>query len=1130
MASSRGVEKLLLNIRADLKDLKNLQLELETVRKKGKEVETGISEGIKNALGTLGASFTTLKIKGVFDGAVADANRLEKTMLGLRATAKLTGNSFAQIKSAVNNLSKDGVLSIDQASQSMKVLLAQGVAADKAFQLVDAAKKVGAFNNIVGDTGQAVQDFIKFLQTGSAELAENLDPSLVKVIKSLGGYEAVANNAAAKQKLINAVIEKGSALTGDYEKFLQSGSQAAVTFDKSQERLSQTFGQKLAPAYATMRSLGAKFLDSITSIISGLSSFTVQVISFSVLGVAAFASLGGAAVTFGFVTKAAFLSILGPVAAIVGALAGIVAVAYELSNVKTTKEIADEYRKQKEEVNGLASSIEKLSKIRERTVSQERELRDSLEQLREKLKAAGIDYDALAAKTKNYTDFAKAATSELRTKKAADIAEQVKSTEDNLKIYEEAVRISEQYYARQGLSISQNLPLVNAEGVNRGIGTYGNTRDAIEKLRARRDSQVLDQAAVLTEEDNNKAAASAVSGPAKPEARYIKTRDEIKAAADAMAASQSRYLAKQSSLAPLRDSVQKEYDKAVKKYGEEDRRTLRVQFRLEKVKDAIDEAQAQFNEAGLKFTLDSENLKSQLRQQLAEYIEDKFTAETEAENQLFNKQIENIHELVNAKSISEKQAEEEIAKIREEHARKEATIRAKSLNETLTAADNILKGFGALSGAGSAGGALSSLGSVFGGVGSLKSQFTKGGIFGENSTLAGLTGGLATAAPLISLGGSIVSGISSIFSKSQSEMEAEAAAAERRHQEALIILKLQENHQKNLLALSEAQAKLPFEDLQRKQRLIDIRSSQSLLAGQDPKAVESQRLQDKLAAVQDTLTSQAGTISGGQLFSGTGSTPDELIKFLSERAKQSVAVSQFTQLLQQLPGITGPGSSGAFALALEQLESYNGLIPNELYSVVEPIRNQENAYNDARFARNGRSLGQTWQLSYDLYGSVVPSAIGRANSLTSEIGIDTGVAENLLGVIEQGNQLQLDIRNNTAETAANTSKLAQLDDRKVSYLDLGEKRVISRGFNVSVDRLKLPDSVASTVLASSASPSVPSDTLAAFRKMIELAEESNDYLAMIAANTDSKASTNTDDFETRLVAKLLELKGRRVAA
>lgn len=1138
--NSKSVEKLLVQIRADLKDLKNLQLELKNVRKEGNDAAASISEGFKNALGSIAAGFTTLKIKGIFDGAVNDANRIEKTMLGLQATAKLTGNSFSKLNSSVTNLSKDGVLSLDQASQSMKVLLAQGVAADKAFQLVDAAKKVGAFNNIVGDTGQAVQDFIKFLQTGSAELAENLDPSLVKVVKSLGGYEAVANNAAAKQKLINAVIEKGTALTGDYEKFLQSGSQAAVTFDKSQERLSQTFGQKLAPAYATMRSLGAKFLDSITSIISGLSSFTVQVISFSVLGVAAFASLGGAAVTFGIVTKATFTAILGPIAAIVGALAAIIAVAHELTYVKSTREIVDDYKNQKEEVKGLSASIIELSKIRNRTVAQEKELRDSLEQLREKLKAAGVDYDALAAKTRNYTEFAKAAASELRTKKSEEINKQINDTEREIKSLESLVRATEEYSIKNNIPLSESTRITVNGQPQFGMPSYTETREEIRKKREMLARQALDQAVVLTEEENkaNVAASSKLGGVAKPEARFIKTRDELKAAADAMSSSQARYLSRQSDLAPLRDAVQKEYDKAVKKYGEEDRRTLRVQFRLEKVKDAIDETQKQFNEAGLKFALDSENLRSQLEQQIAEYTEEKYMAEAEALKQQYNQQIGNVYELVDAKKISESEAEEKLTKIRQANAKKESDLRAKSLSETLTGADNIVKSLGAIGQATTAGGVISGAGGLLGGIGGLQGAFKKGGLFGENSTLGGLTGALGTVAPFVAVGGSIVSGISSLFSKSQEELQKEAAETERRHQEALKILQLQEDHSRNLLALAEAEAKTPFENLQRNLRLIDIQASREQLGGASKDVVDRNRLTARQSAYQQILSEQGGKIAEGQLFGDVQSTPESLVDFLNKRASEATAIAQFNALIQST---AEPDMSfGRMEAMLGIAKTYNGLIPAALYStgiaglerVVRYLHpKSETDRADTRQWNESDTQFRARQAS--VFGNVL-SALSSARSgaagLVSEISIDTSRADSIVSVLHDSLQNQQEIKDFTGQTAANTAKLTQLDDRKLSYLDLGEKRVISRGFNVSVDRLKLPDAISSTVLASSASPSVPSDTLSAFRKMIDLAEEANDYLAVIAANTDAKASTNTDDFETRLIAKLADIRTRRLGA
>lgn len=1141
--NSKSVEKLLVQIRADLKDLKNLQLELKNVRKEGNDAAASISEGFKNALGSIAAGFTTLKIKGIFDGAVNDANRLEKTMLGMQATAKLTGNSFSELNSSVTNLSKDGVLSLDQASQSMKVLLAQGVAADKAFQLVDAAKKVGAFNNIVGDTGQAVQDFIKFLQTGSAELAENLDPSLVKVIKSLGGYEAVANNAAAKQKLINAVIEKGSALTGDYEKFLQSGSQAAVTFDKSQERLSQTFGQKLAPAYATMRSLGAKFLDSITSIISGLSSFTVQVISFSVLGVAAFASLGGAAVTFGIVTKAAFLSILGPVAAIVGALAGIVAVAYELSNVKTTKEIADEYRKQKEEVNGLASSIENLSKIRERTVSQERELRDSLEQLREKLKAAGIDYDALAAKTKNYTDFAKAATSELRTKKAADIAEQVKSTEDNLKIYEEAVRVSEDFYARSGQSISENLPLVNAQGVNRGIGTYGNVRSTIDKLRARRDSQVLDQAAVLTEEDNKAAKNAATATPAK-ENRFLEARRKFEEIAQ-----NERYTIALATSARI-DAAEKT------RRIENARRDARYQ--REEVLTGLKQQYAEFTEDKYaqdravleKSTNDARRASEELAETQIKKIEDARALDlalyrgnavaTEAINEIAEERLYEIKE----------DNLDRLAKIREEKARKEAKLYADSFSDTLQGGAAFAKAIQQIR-SGDTGAGLSGAGSALDSIGK---GLSKSGFIEAGGTASSILSGFGIAGSVAGAFGAISSGFTGLFQKSDAERAKEAEEQKQILQNQVELLSIQNNYTKSILAYYEAAAKQPFEDLTRNLRLIDINAQKSTLLGGDPAAIEADRQAQRLAAMQSTLASQAGTISGGDLFNSTGATPDELIAFLNKstalrnRLSPLIALAQSGQTYKQ----TNYYSNGSqdqtgifrqFEAELARLgyspEDYRlggvsySRLTDAQKATIQGLINQGNAAPLGITQQAINYSSKVTDIDKLVYAAQQQAQLGpltgnnALNQLLSEFNIDTTVAESTLSVIEQVQQAQLDIKTNTKATADNTAKLTQIDDRKFSYLDLGQKRVISKGFNVSVDRLKLPDAVSSTVLAAS-STSAPSDTLSAFRRMIDLAEEANDYLAMIAANTDSKLSTNTSDFESLLIAKIADIRTRRI--
>lgn len=1138
-SNSKSVEKLLIQIRADLKDLKNLQAELKNVRKEGTDAAASIGEGFKNALGSIAAGFTTLRIKGIFDNAVADANRLEKTMLGLQATAKLTGNSFSQIKNAVTNLSKDGVLSIDQASQSMKVLLAQGVAADKAFQLVDAAKKVGAFNNIVGDTGQAVQDFIKFLQTGSAELAENLDPSLVKVVKSLGGYEAVANNAAAKQKLINAVIEKGAALTGDYEKFLQSGSQAQVTYGKAQERLSQNFGEKLAPAYSKMYALGAQLLGGIADIIKGFSSFSVSVVAFSALGVAAFASLGGAAVTFGFVTKAAFTAILGPVAWVVAAITGLVVLLNAFAP-PDPKELVKNYEETAGALDELSAKTREIEKQNKRSIEQNGELAKSQIALRERAKELGVDYDALAAKTKNLAEQSQMLKNIAREQASALLRERLDSLEERRK---SSRRFSK---AEKILSYLPSAAAGTAQIFDRDAidADIKETREAYLKL-------------YQAEGQAQKQAAAQAGGVAKPEYRYIDTKEELlKNMADAEATLQ-KLSAQNQSLA----AVETQITSKIEEYESRNRIVpLALRQQLERIQEERKDIQDSISEAGTRLVLDEQNLKSKLLEGLSTYLEEKGQAEREQIDQAHNEQMANLYRLYDAKQISEKQFQENSDKVEKQYIKAQGELRAKQFTESLKSADSLARGLtkaksGDLSGA-------SDILSSLGGAGE---SFKKGGLgaklFGESGFLGSLGSTLSTAAPIAGAAIALVQGFSGLFQKSDAERAADAQKQADRDASALAVLQAQEKHQKDLLEFQKSQALLPFKNLQRELRITDLQAQQETIkatqSGGDLSAIEKARLQKRSDLIGATLKEQSTQFQGGDFFNNTAATPQDLSQALGEVDRYTPSFTLLNSIIQEFAASRGKlfETVGWYDERINTVQ--NLALPPKIKQAALDFINSTIYENYRAEALRGDSGGQiagvldgkirsSFQLQLynagvnyaarvsgasvsgqNTAGSGLQLSTTNVDRLLGEFSADAAVIENLFGLFEQSQQTDLEIAQNTKATADNTAKLTQIDDRKFSYLDLGQKRVISKGFNVSVDRLKLPDAVSSTVLSAS-STSAPSDTLSAFRRMIDLAEEANDYLAMIAANTDSKLSTNTSDFESLLIAKIADIRTRRI--
>lgn len=976
------VDELILKLQADLGDIKK---SLAQVEAQGKETGKKTGQGFADAFNAIVGGALAAKVTGFLRSSVTEFNKLEKTLLGLQATAKLTGNSFEALKKSVQTLSSDGVLSIDQASTSMKTLIAQGIQADKAFQLLDAAKKVSSFNNIVGDAGQGVADFVKFLQTGSAELAENMDPSIVKVVKSLGGYAKVSSDATAKQKLINAVIEKGGKLAGDYEKFLNSGAQAQVRFDGASLALSQTLGQKLQPAYTGILNTLTGLITRFTEFLDGLSSTSVVFGALAItIPIATFA-LGKFAAVLGFSVAAA----LGPISLVVAGIAAIGAVVAR--NAKTIEERQADanaaYKKSASELEKLTSRANELSKLNSRTASQELELVNTKEQLRKKAQELGVDYDKLAGKVKNYSG--QLAFLDRSAKKAA-ADEANKGVNAELEVRE---RIFEDYNrrlaaARLGADRARaagNLDEVaNLESRIKFLSPRADqTLAEIRRLRSQRVS-VSD-----TEEAPGLADAGSGGGPGSPEYRFIRARDELKKLSDA-------YIA---------------YLKLVGADSEKGK------------------------EATTRFGIDSAAIKAELKQSTAEYIEDRTTAALIAEEAAYGKARANIYELANAEKLSKEEVEKRLQQAREANARKTAQIQAESFARTMQGANTIAGGFATLANSRDGSGFLGGFGGMAQGLGQVSDKFKTFGLVGQAMSAAG----------------GVVSTLAGLFGKSDEARALEAEKQKRRDEEAKALLELQANYQKNMLAIQESQAKLPFENLQRQLRLIDINAQSQRVGGGNEADIEKTRQADRLAAMQGVLSQEGQTISGGALFGGTQTDPAGLTKFLKERAAQSVAVAQFMGIMAQIQSLNMRDvfyNPSILSELIGQAKQYSGLIPSELYSAgISGLDSLIGEIQDSRRFSGLEFHGIGERLAPRL-ASQANSNLSAASSLSSEIMRDTSTAENLLSVIEQSNQTQLEIASNTKKTAENTSQLLR-PDRQRSFIDVGQGFISSLGQRIS---------------------------------------------------------------------------------
>lgn len=221
-----------------------------------------------------GAAVALNAVKNFAKESIDAAGRVEKSFGMLRAATRAAGQDFEEAKKNVQELAADGTLSIEETTRSYALLVQQGIKANDAFKAIEAGKKLATFRGISGSAAESFAGFVKALNSGEVELAENLDPSLKSVIRSLGGMEKISQSTALKQELLNEVVKRGSALTADYEASLNGINASQTRLAKSYEALQVAVGQKLAGSFSKAAQLGSQFINFLTRNIDTITTFT----------------------------------------------------------------------------------------------------------------------------------------------------------------------------------------------------------------------------------------------------------------------------------------------------------------------------------------------------------------------------------------------------------------------------------------------------------------------------------------------------------------------------------------------------------------------------------------------------------------------------------------------------------------------------------------------------------------------------------------------------------------------------------------------------------------------------------------------------------------------------------------
>ena len=996
------------------KDFKDIKGTANKVQAGSSKAASSIASVINAVVGSAAVG----KITRFFSAAISSYNRLESAMLRVDSIAKAFGVSTQKARKEVQDLADKGFLNLNQAADSYANAIALGFDDKKARKFVDALSDIAAYQNTIGNGAEAVSSGLAGLLSNSAEKVENIGVPVKVLNQQYQQNITTMGKAAAIEKFYQGILKESTKFQGDAARSVDTLAGAQNKYAAAVEKVEVAVGKGLEPIMKGLYSIGQKLAEAFAGWFSGLNSNTksILVVSVGVSALAiAFAALGPIFETVGLSAAKMWKGITGPIGLVIAAVTTVALIASSLYDKYANTKGQDHLEERK--------ALQEIAKQQELSISQ----RERLKQLNKEI---GESYDPIIKKlgleNVGFED-------QLRILRAID-----KEREKAKSGGAAAGAISR---AKLEETVASQKKLLEQAGSRDISGlTESQKLEHTAKIEALSKDYHENQARLATyEETAGKKPVESMAAQGS-EVRFIETRKKLEEIAQ-----KERFTIVAAMNAKI-DNLERE----------------------RRVNNAKRDAQYQREEAI-----------NGLRQAYAEYIEDKYMADQAAlekstndakrasreqleaqirlneeqrsrdlEQYRGNKEAEEaINELYEEKNYKLRKVNlDRLQKISEANTRKQAQLAAESFAATANAAAGIAKGIGQFKSGDYAAGTVSALSGAAG--------FGKGleglGLIKAGGGASSFLGALGIGSTVVSAVSGLGSAIGDLFSKSDAERAKEAAEMQRRQEEQQKILELQASYQKSMLTLQEAQAKLPFENLTRNLRLIDINAQKQILSGGDANAIESDRQDARLAAIKSVLAEQSGTISQNQLFNNIGSSPDELIGFLNRSAALRnqlgplIALAQsgqeykrtdyYSNGTQQDYGIFAQFESELARLGYSVGDYRLGAVRysqlgNDSKARVQDLINQ--GYTPAGISQASvnysTKITDMDKLVYAADQQARLSSIGNdsLNQLLSEFNSDVGIAENLLSVIEQSNQIQLDIQSNTKKTADNTTKLAE---------------------------------------------------------------------------------------------------------
>ncbi len=203
-------------------------------------------QGIQTVLGAL---------KSSLGGFLTEFNKMQSSILGLESIAVFKGVDPKSSKDVLNNLKlvKDGLLSVSDASTSLKNLLASNFTLEQSVEVLKRLGDSAAFGRQESlSFGDAVRSATEGIKNGNSILVDNagVTKNLSAMLEEAGfkaqDLSRAGQDAGVRMAIFNGIMNETTGQLGNAGKLMQSSQGALILFEKSIADLKIAMGSVLS--------------------------------------------------------------------------------------------------------------------------------------------------------------------------------------------------------------------------------------------------------------------------------------------------------------------------------------------------------------------------------------------------------------------------------------------------------------------------------------------------------------------------------------------------------------------------------------------------------------------------------------------------------------------------------------------------------------------------------------------------------------------------------------------------------------------------------------------------------------------------------------------------------------------